>query len=162
MSQEKFNVYDCGCNLFHHICNEVELVSWAVGLLVTRFTGAFLDLDDSWQPLLQSLTAHHLQLTHVVVGSAIASTHPVAELALANPFAKTLAHGVLAVQALPAGWVFLAATGIAFSRSADKAAVAVIRDVATWAAGARALGDITARWTLAIGHKGLCKGLART
>lgn len=129
---------------------------------LTRFTGAFLDLDDSWQPLLQSLTAHRLQLTHIVIGPAIAAAHLVAELALAYPFAEALAHGVLAIQAVPAWWVFLAATGITFSRSTDKAAVATIGDIAAWAAGARALGDIATSWTFAIGHKGLCKGPART
>lgn len=32
LPEEEFNVHNCRRNLFHHVCYEVEFVSWAAGL----------------------------------------------------------------------------------------------------------------------------------
>lgn len=121
----------------------------------TRFTGSLLDLGDSGQAVLQCLAAHRLQLADVVVGAAVAATHLGAELALADPLGEALAHGVAAVQAVPAGGILLAATRVPLARGADEAAVAAVGDVAAGAAGARALGDIAAGRALGSGRREL-------
>lgn len=105
--------------------------------------------------MLQRLAAHRLQLADVVVGAAVAATHLGAELALADPLGEALAHGVAAVQAVPAGGILLAATRVPLARGADEAAVAAVGDVAAGAAGARALGDIAAGRALGSGRREL-------
>lgn len=121
----------------------------------TRFTGSLLDLGDGGQAVLQRLAAHRLQLADVVVGPAVAAAHLGAELALADPLGEALAHGVAAVEAVPAGRVLLAAAGVPLARGADEAAVAAVGDVAAGAAGAGALGDIAAGRALGSGSREL-------
>lgn len=121
----------------------------------TRFTGSLLDLGDGGQAVLQRLAAHRLQLADVVVGPAVAAAHLGAEFALADPLGEPLAHGVAAVEAVPAGRVLLAAAGVPLARGADEAAVAAVGDVAAGAAGAGALGDIAARRALGSGRREL-------
>lgn len=105
--------------------------------------------------MLQGLAAHRLQLADVVVGPAVAAAHLGAELALADPLGEALAHGVAAVEAVPAGRVLLAAAGVPLARGADEAAVAAVGDVAAGAAGAGALGDIAAGRALGSGSREL-------
>lgn len=122
---------------------------------MTRFAGSFLHLSHGGQTVLQRLAAHSLQLADVVVGAAVAAAHLDAELALADPLGEALAHGVAAVEAVPAGRVFLAAARVPLSRGADEAAVAAVGDVAAGAAGAGALGDIAAGRALGSGCREL-------
>jgi len=121
----------------------------------TRFTGSLLDLGDGGQAVLQRLAAHRLQLADVVVGPAVAAAHLGAEPALADTLGEALAHGVAAVEAVPAGRVFLAPAGVPLARGADEAAAAAVGDVAAGAAGAGALGDIAAGRALGSGRRGL-------
>lgn len=102
--------------------------------------------------MLQRLAAHRLQLADVVVGAAVAAAHLGAELALADALGEALAHGVAAVEAVPAGRVLLAAAGVPLARGADEAAAAAVGDVAAGAAGAGALGDIAAGRALGAGE----------
>lgn len=110
--------------------------------------------------MLQRLAAHRLQLADVVVRPAVAAAHLGAELALADPLGEALAHGVAAVEAVPAGRVLLAAAGVPLARGADEAAVAAVGDVAAGAAGAGALGDIAAGRALGSGSRELRGGWA--
>lgn len=105
--------------------------------------------------MLQRLAAHRLQLADVVVGPAVAAAHLGAELALTDALGEALAHGVAAVQAVPAGRVLLAAAGVPLARGADEAAVAAVGDVAAGATGAGALGDIAAGRALGSGRQEL-------
>lgn len=83
------------------------------------------------------------QLAHVAVRPAVAAAHLLIRLAFAGAPGGPLARRVPALQAVPARRQLVPGARLAFRPGAHQAAVAAVRHVAAWAAGARTRADVT-------------------
>lgn len=95
---------------------------------------------------LLGLTAGCPHLTHITERLPVASAHRALHLAPADPpgAAPPPRSEQLALQAVPAGQVVPAATGVPLAWRARQAAVASVRDVPVGTAGARTGGHVAA------------------